>query len=165
MGVTAFLIKHPATPICFLKCENLSTHIFAGKHKVGFQKLGWIYDTWGKLTESKANKELLDLAKIKNGEQVLEVACGTGEVFREIVKSNPDGENRGLDLAPAMLSKAREKLKQARLSNFNLQEANALNLPFETDRFGILINSYIDDLLPGEKFSEVAREFYRVLRP
>ena len=35
---------------------------------------------------------------IRNGMRVLEVATGSGEMFRRLVKSNPDGKTFGLDL-------------------------------------------------------------------
>jgi len=76
-----------------------------------------IYDLWGTLTETRARRRALELAGIKNGEAVLEVALGTGLTFREILKANPDGNNVGVDLTPAMLEKARKKAAQLGLGH------------------------------------------------
>ncbi len=66
-----------------------------GKVKHYYSKVSWVYDFWSWLTESKAAKKVLELAEIQDGEQILEVAVGTGWVFAEIVKRNKSGWNVG----------------------------------------------------------------------
>ena len=73
-----------------------------------YNSLATVYDIWGNLTESKARKRALELAEIKNGQNILEVAVGTGLAFFEIVKRNPDGTNIGIDISAGMLKKAGE---------------------------------------------------------
>ena len=63
-----------------------------------YKKVVWFYDLWSLLTESKAAKKVIDFAGIKGGETILEVACGTGVVFEQIVQMNPNGQNIGIDL-------------------------------------------------------------------
>ena len=53
-----------------------------------YKSIAPIYDLWGMLTETKARKRCLDLAQINNGENILEVAVGTGSAFVEILKKN-----------------------------------------------------------------------------
>ncbi len=50
-----------------------------------------VYDVWGVLTETKARRRALELAQIRDGESILEVAVGTGLTFQEILKANPHG--------------------------------------------------------------------------
>ena len=64
------------------------------------------------MTELQAAKKVIELADIQNGKNIVEIACGTGFVFQEIVKRNPIGYNLGLDLSEAMLSKAGNLLKK-----------------------------------------------------
>jgi len=64
-----------------------------------YDKISNIYDLWGNLAESKARNRAIELADIKDGQKILEVACGTGLAFREIVKKNPSGFNYGIDLS------------------------------------------------------------------
>ena len=71
-----------------------------------YSQVAWTYNLWSRLTESKAAEKVFELAEIQNGENILEVAVGTGIVFEEIVKCNPDGKNVGMDLSPGMLAKA-----------------------------------------------------------
>lgn len=70
-----------------------------------YDRLAGIYDIWGKLTESRARNRAIELAEIRNGQNILEVAVGTGLAFYEIVKRNPDGINIGVDLSKGMLKK------------------------------------------------------------
>ncbi|HYW96969.1 MAG TPA: methyltransferase domain-containing protein [Bacteroidales bacterium] len=135
------------------------------KIKKEFKQVLWIYDFWGRLTERKAMKKVLGMAEIKNGDNVLDVACGTGELLKRMVKQNPAGRNTGIDLSPAMLDKARKRLKKLHTENFELQQGNALDLDFPDDTFDVLLNNYMVDLLPESSFNQIAAEFYRVLKP
>ena len=129
-----------------------------------YQKVVWFYNFWSWLTESKAAKEVLRLANIKDGQKILEVACGTGVVFEQIVNKNPNGINTGMDLSPAMLEKARKRLQNVK-GNFELKEGDVLNLQIENNTYDILINNFMVDLMPEETFDKIAEEFYRVLKP
>ena len=124
-----------------------------------------IYDLWGNLTETKARQMALALAKIKNGETVLEVAVGTGLTFLEILKSNPDGENIGIDLTPAMLYKAKLKASSAGTTHYKLAIGDAYAMEFPDQHFDLLMNNYMFDLLPEKEFLLVLSEFKRVLKP
>ena len=122
------------------------------------------YDIWGALTETKARKRALELANIRDGESVLEVAVGTGLAFQEIVKRNPNGRNYGIDLTEAMLNKARQKVSQLN-GHHELSVGDAYNLDFEDGQFDVLVNNYMFDLLPATDFARVLQQFKRVLKP
>ncbi|MCF8356018.1 MAG: methyltransferase domain-containing protein [Melioribacteraceae bacterium] len=134
------------------------------KTKNSYNNVVWFYNLWSWLTESKAAKKVIDLAEIEDGKRILEVACGTGVVFEQIVNGNPNGENIGIDLSPDMLNKARNRLKKVS-DNFELREGDALNLDFDDNTFDILINNFMVDLMPQEHFDRIAQEFRRVLKP
>lgn len=123
------------------------------------------YDIWGKLTESKALKRCLELANIRDGETILEVAVGTGLAFTNILQQNPSGWNEGIDLTEPMLAKAQTKAAQSGNKNYRLRIGDAYNLPFGADQFDLLVNNYMFDLLPEEDFAHILAEFNRVLRP
>ena len=130
-----------------------------------YKKVASVYDLWGQLTESKARKRCLELADIRDGESVLEVAVGTGLAFVEILGLNPTGKNEGIDLTEEMLSRAEEKAKTLGASNYNLNTGDAYNLQYPDNSFDVVINNYMFDLLPEDDFSAVLTEFKRVLRP
>jgi len=130
-----------------------------------YSQTAFIYDLWGSLTETKARQRALAFAKIKNGEAVLEVAVGTGLTFLEILKANPDGENIGIDLTPAMLDKARLKASRSGITRYQLATGDAYALEFPAQHFDLLMNNYMFDLLPEKDFTVVLAEFKRMLKP
>lgn len=130
-----------------------------------YARMALIYDVWGGLAESKARKMALTFADIRNGQSILEVAVGTGLLFQEILKANPEGLNIGIDLTPAMLDKAKSKAQQVEAKNYQLAVGDAYDLRFPDHTFDLLINSYMFDLLPEPDFLRVLSEFKRVLRP
>ena len=130
-----------------------------------YSQMAPVYDIWGSLTETKARQRAISLANIKNGEAVLEVAVGTGLTFQEILQANPDGENIGIDLTPAMLEKAKSKALKSGANNFKLVIGDAYHLQFPDAHFDLLMNNYMFDLLPEEDFLTVLKEFKRVLKP
>ena len=123
-----------------------------------------VYDLWGRLTETKARQRCLELAQIRDGEAVLEVAVGTGLTFAEILKRNPTGRNEGIDLTPAMLERAEQKAAQTGARNYQLRVGDAYHLEFADNTFDLVVNNFMFDLLPEKDFSVVLAEFKRVLR-
>lgn len=124
-----------------------------------------VYDVWGVLTETKARRRALELAQIRDGESILEVAVGTGLTFQEILKANPHGYNTGIDLTPAILAKAQRRAAQSGLTNYSLSRGDAYDLQYSDHQFDVLVNNYMFDLLPEEDFVTVLTEFKRVLKP
>lgn len=123
------------------------------------------YDVWGKLTESKARERALELADVKDGSTVLEVAVGTGLMFEQIVRQNPGGRNIGVDLSKGMLDKARRRLSRSGESNYSLDMGNAAALEIGSETVDVLVNNYMFDLMAFEEIGAVLEEFWRVLKP
>ncbi len=130
-----------------------------------YRKIAPSYDLWAWLTESKARNRCLQMAAIQDGEDVLEVAVGTGLAFERILQSNPSGRNEGIDLTEAMLVRAEKRAAKSGSSNYRLRLGDAYDLDFPDNSFDVLINNYMFDLLPQQDFQIVLAEFNRVLRP
>lgn len=129
-----------------------------------YRRVAPFYDLWAWLTERKARERCLELAAIRDGEDVLEVAVGTGLTFAKILEANPSGRNEGVDLTSAMLKRAEARAAKTGLDSYELRVADAYSLPYEDDSFDVLVNNYMFDLLPERDFSLVLEEFRRVLR-
>jgi ubiquinone/menaquinone biosynthesis C-methylase UbiE len=129
-----------------------------------YDRLAGIYDAWGMLTESRARRQAIELAAIVDGQQILEVAVGTGLAFYEIVKKNPHGLNVGIDLSQGMLAKAKDRLSGLPNAHYSLQEGTAFNLQAATGSFDLLVNNYMFDLISFEDMDRVLTEFKRVLK-
>jgi ubiquinone/menaquinone biosynthesis C-methylase UbiE len=130
-----------------------------------YDRVAPIYDLWAWLTEGKARRRCLELAAIRDGENVLEVAVGTGLAFTDILEANPTGRNEGIDLTRAMLARAEKKAARSGARNYRLRVGDAYALDYPDDSFDVLVNNYMFDLLPERDFTAVLDEFRRVLRP
>src|SRR3954471_12679340 len=80
-----------------------------------FDALTRLYDPVVALTsrERGFKQRLLQHARIKDGESVLDIACGTGTLAIEIKKNTPKAKVAGLDGDRQILARAKQKAKEA----------------------------------------------------
>jgi ubiquinone/menaquinone biosynthesis C-methylase UbiE len=149
---------------CFGHRKTLDASVSQTEIAGIYDSLSKIYDIWGNLTESRARNRALELAEIENGENILEVAVGTGLAFYEIVKRNSEGTNIGVDISEGMLKRAKERLRKLSGVNYELKIGNAFRLKEEDDHFDVLINNYMFDLISFDQMDAVLKEFKRVLK-
>ena len=129
-----------------------------------YDSLSKTYDIWGKLAETKARNRALELADIHDGQNILEVAVGTGLAFYDIVKKNPGGTNCGIDISSGMLSKAQKRLRALSGANYQLKTGNAFKIEEASQHFDLLVNSYMFDLIAFKEMDRILTEFKRVLK-
>jgi uncharacterized protein len=131
-----------------------------------YSRLARVYEAWARLTESRARRRVLELAAVRDGESVLEVATGTGVQLVELARRNPSGRTAGLEPSDGMLAETRKRLRAAGLEGrVEVVQGSALELPFEDASFDLLTNGYMLDLLSRDDIPRALREFQRVLRP
>jgi ubiquinone/menaquinone biosynthesis C-methylase UbiE len=129
-----------------------------------YDSLSKTYDIWGKLAEARARNRAIELADINDGQNILEVAVGTGLGFFEIVQRNPNGINIGVDISPGMLQKAEKRLGKLAAANYELKIGNAFSLDAETECVDLLVNNYMFDLIAFDDMDTILEEFRRVLK-
>lgn len=129
-----------------------------------YSRLAPVYEVWARLTESRARRRVGELAAVRDGESLLEVAVGTGAQLVELARRNPSGRTVGVEPAPGMLKQARRRLAGSGLERVELLEGSALELPLADDSFDLLVNAYMLDLLPRDDIPRALAEFRRVLR-
>ena len=107
------------------------------------------------------------LTRIKEGDKVLEVGFGTGQILLEIArKVGETGKVYGIEISPKMLGKSMKRVKKYGLSNrVNLRIGDARKLPYDDDTFDVLFNSYMLDLIDTPEIPQLLSEFLRVLKP
>jgi ubiquinone/menaquinone biosynthesis C-methylase UbiE len=115
---------------------------------------------------SKAHARVMERSGIENGMQVLEIATGSGEMFRRLVRANPDGKTYGLDLAPNMAARTQRRARQ----EFPEAEAHCgavdvRSMPFRNGSFDAVVCCYLLELLGQDDIRLTLREIARVLRP
>ena len=104
---------------------------------------------------------LLEIARLRPGQTVLEVATGTG--IAAFAAADVVGKSGGIvatDISPHMLDRARERLASFQNSSFSVEDGQALSFPDQS--FDAVICNmglmYFPD--PGKG----VKEFHRVLR-
>lgn len=94
---------------------------------------------------------------------LLDVACGTGRLLRQIRQTYPAMRLAGLDLSRAYLDEARAHIRPLRPADW--LEANAEAIPLPDASQDIVTCVYLFHELPPEVRRIVAREIARVLKP
>lgn len=99
-----------------------------------------------------------DAALIRSGQQVLDVACGTGALTREVAgRVRPDGKATGLDINDGMLAVARRKAPE-----IDWRHGQAEALPFEDGSFDAVVSQF--GLMFFRDRKQALREMARALR-
>lgn len=84
-------------------------------------------------------ERLVDVAGLRAGERVLDLACATGVVARVAAERvGPSGSVAGLDLLPGMLEAARIASKDI-APQIQWVEGNALEMPLPDDSFDVVL--------------------------
>jgi ubiquinone/menaquinone biosynthesis C-methylase UbiE len=131
-----------------------------------YSRVAPLYEAWARLTEARPRRRVLELAAVHAGEDVLEVATGTGAQLVELALRNPSGRTVGVELAEGMLAQTRKRLAAAGIeARVQVLQASALELPLEDESFDLVVNGYMLDLLPRDDIPSALAEFGRVLRP
>jgi ubiquinone/menaquinone biosynthesis C-methylase UbiE len=95
--------------------------------------------------------------------RLLDVACGTGRTLHQLAQAHPALRLYGVDLSPAYVRVARERLDH--LAEVALAVENAEHLPYADRTFDLLTSVYLFHELPRNARRNVAREMFRVIRP
>jgi arsenite methyltransferase len=104
------------------------------------------------------------LGRLSPGERVLDLGSGAGTdslVAAQMVGA--EGTVTGIDMTPEMLSKARNAAVELGVTNVEFLEAEAEQLPFDSESFDVVISNGVIDLIPDK--DAVFAELHRVLVP
>ena len=131
-----------------------------------YDRLSTIYPASTFFFHSKAHTCLLRHAEIQNGMQVLEIATGSGEMFRRLVRANPEGKTFGLDLSPNMAARTQRRArKEFPSAEAHCGAVDVRSMPFRNASFDAVVCCYLLELLGQDDIRLTLREIARVLRP
>ena len=131
-----------------------------------YDRLASVYPASTFFFHSRAHACALRHAGIRNGMRVLEVATGSGEMFRRLVKANPEGKTFGLDLSPNMAARTQSRARhEFPRSQSHCGAVDVRDLPFRDAAFDAVVCCYLLELLSQEDIQLTLREIRRVLRP
>ena len=125
-----------------------------------YSDLAPLYDkTFAKFFYSRERTVIQDL-NLPSGAQILEVGVGTGTSFPAYPR---DCHVVGIDMAPKMLSHAREKIAKNDWRHLEVTEMDALNLTFTDDAFDYVMAFHVVSVVPDPV--RMMAEMQRVCRP
>ena len=130
-----------------------------------FGALTRVYDPVVAVTsrERGFKRRLLEHARIKDGESVLDLACGTGTLAIEVKKERPKAKVTGVDGDHGILARARDKASDAGVK-VAFEEALSTELPYDARSFDVVLSTLFFHHLTDEAKADTAEEIRRVLR-
>ncbi|HEX7065457.1 MAG TPA: demethylmenaquinone methyltransferase [Bacillales bacterium] len=136
-------------------------------HEV-FESISGRYDFMNSLISFQRHKawrkDAMKRLQVQPGSSALDVCCGTADwaiSLGEAVRS--DGEVVGLDFSKNMLEIGKKKVRENGISNVRLIHGNAMELPFEDDRFDTITIGFGLRNVPDRM--KVLQEMRRVAKP
>jgi len=104
------------------------------------------------------------IAGLKDGEVVLDLGSGGGfDAFLAAQEVGENGRVIGIDMTPAMISKARNNAEKAQFNNVEFRLGEIEYLPVADNCVDVIISNCVINLSPDKP--RVFREAYRVLKP
>jgi ubiquinone/menaquinone biosynthesis C-methylase UbiE len=141
-------------------------HTISERTRRVYDAIATIYPLSTYFFHSKAHAHALRHSGIRNGDRVLEIATGSGEMFRKLVEVNPDGTTIGLDLAPNMAAFSQRRIRRAKpQAAAHCGAVDVRTLPFADASFDAVMCCYLLELLGHEDIYKTLNEVQRVLRP
>jgi ubiquinone/menaquinone biosynthesis C-methylase UbiE len=147
-----------------LPAHGLPSTLAARTRRV-YDRLSAVYPASTMLFHSRAHRCALEISGLHDGMSVLEVATGSGEMFRRLIRANGAGATLGIDLSPNMAARtqriARRRYPAARA---HCQAVDARQMPFRSESFDAIFCCYLLELLSAEDIVSTLGEFRRILR-
>jgi ubiquinone/menaquinone biosynthesis C-methylase UbiE len=133
------------------------------------QRYGWdkavgsYDDSWSAQLEP-AQTRMLEMADLRPGERVLDIACGTGLVTLRAARSvEPGGEVIGTDISDEMVKAAREVSTREGVAHVRYERGEAELIGFDDASFDAVLCGLGMMYVPSPV--DALSEFRRVLRP
>jgi ubiquinone/menaquinone biosynthesis C-methylase UbiE len=137
---------------------------FPSRVIAGFDAAAPGYDTHGVTFFTAIAGRLIELARIRPGDRVLDAGCGAGAALIAASRATgTGGQVTGIDLSAAMLRRAAATCAALRPGNVALARADAAQPPYAAGSFDVVVASMVVFLLPDP--ARAARSWLGLLRP
>jgi len=104
------------------------------------------------------------IASIKKGETILDLGSGGGfDCFLAAAETGDSGQVIGIDMTPAMISKARNNAEKGRYNQVEFRLGEIEYMPVANDTIDVIISNCVINLSPDKR--QVFSEAFRVLKP
>src|SRR6266540_1643144 len=111
------------------------------------------------------SRMIVEMAKIKSGDKVLDVGCGTGDLTLTAKNyTGVSGSAHGIDASPEGIDLARSKAK--RIGSETTFEVGLIEkIPYPDATFDVVISRLVIHHLPDDLKRQGIAEIFRVLKP
>lgn len=110
--------------------------------KETFDAVAGTYDSHALRFFTNSAQHLAGLLELQGGEQVLDVATGTGHAALAIASLLPEGHVTGIDFSPEMLGQARRKAAGLSLTNVTFQEMDMHELAAHEGQYDVAVCAF-----------------------
>lgn len=149
-----------------LLLTSTPTPTLALRTRRAYDRMSRVYGLTSVLLHSRAHQRALKSCGIEDGMRVLEVATGSGEMLRRLVRANRGGTTLGVDLSPNMAAIAQKRARRRfPQSAAHCQAVDARQMPFRDGSFDAVVCCYLLELLSSDDIVRTVDEFHRVLSP
>lgn len=115
--------------------------------------------------ERVLRQRTVELAKIRSGDSVLEVGCGTGSLTLAAKgQAGPAGKVFGIDVIPGMIAASQQKAEQAH-KDISFQLGSINDIPFPNNTFDVVLCSFMIFHMSEDTRRQGIAEIFRVLKP
>ena len=133
---------------------------------LAYRSLTGLYDPLVRITtrERRFKAVLLQQARLRAGQQVLDLACGTATLTIAAKRMQPRADITGVDGDPDILARARVKAATAE-AELKFNESLSQHLPYADSSFDVVLSSLFFHHLDRENKLATLSEVRRVLKP
>jgi ubiquinone/menaquinone biosynthesis C-methylase UbiE len=112
---------------------------------------------------NRVHEKLMKQAELADGNHVLEIGCGTGNLSVRVKRAYPSVEVTGSDPDPLALKRAQRKA--VGMTGVRFEQGYAQELPYADGEFDRVLSSMMLHHLDSDAKTAAAAEIFRVLRP
>ena len=104
-------------------------------------------------------QKIMKALDIQDDYQVLDLGTGSGFLAFPLAERFPESQITGLDILPQTLARDTEKANAQNISNLHFVCYDGINLPFEDDKFDVVVSRYCMHHFPDieKTFAEITR--------
>jgi ubiquinone/menaquinone biosynthesis C-methylase UbiE len=137
---------------------------FKARDAASYDPIARKFDRWTTRFTTPLAERLVELARLKGGQEALDIGAGTGVVALAAAdKVGRNGRVLGIDLSEGMLAVAAVKAGRAGLNHVRFEKMDAERLEIPDQSFDAVLSLYA--LLHFPHPATALREMHRVLRP
>jgi len=123
-----------------------------------------LYDWWARGHLGEVYDTLVELADVREGQEILDVGCGTGILSSRLAYSSDGIKVSGVDASSHMIKAALKRMQKHR-HRVEYQVGTATRLPYSDRRFDVVVSCLLFHLLQGPEKQSALREIFRILKP